>query len=502
MRAAEQHEITAGRQSGADLMERAGRGVVDEIFKKWPKLALSSGTAIVVCGPGNNGGDGLVIARLLHDRGWDVTVFFYGDSGRLPPDARLNYDRWLKYGNVRPFAELKDFLTTIGDHNHPDLWIDAVFGTGLTRPIGGELAVGLSALSNWSSDLVSSHGGYVVAVEMPSGLNSDTGDMMIDRSSGDDGSGWYCDLAVTFHAPKRCHFVGQGPDLIDDLAVVDLGIRTNDFDAVRLVRPRAKTNMTTAGHKYTRGHVLVLGGPRHSTGAARLAARAALRSGAGLVTIAAPRDALDIYACHETEVMLRPMDSAQELQDMLQDARFDCLCLGPALGVETAVALMPTVLDADRYTVIDADAITALSRSTDLIGQLHAKCVLTPHSGEFARLCPDLVSEPKIDAAEAAAQRFGCTVLLKGRDTVIADPHFGTQLCASVYEDAAPWLGTAGAGDVLAGMIAGMRDPAQAAWVHAQAARNFGVGLIASDLPDTIPAVLQSLWAETETPPR
>ena len=155
--------------------------------------------------------------------------------------------------------------------------------------------------------------------------------------------------------------------------------------------------------------------------------------------------------------------------------------------------LLPVILAADRYTVIDADGITALSRSSELTGLLHTKCVLTPHSGEFARLCPDLASAPKIDAAEAAAQRFGCTVLLKGRDTVVADPHFGTQLCASVYEDAVPWLGTAGAGDVLAGMIAGMRVPAQAAWVHAQAARHFGVGLIASDLPDAIPAVLQSL---------
>ena len=318
MRAAEQHEIASGRQSGADLMERAGRGIVDQIFAKWPKLENSNGTAVIICGPGNNGGDGFVIARLLYLRGWGVTVFFYGDSDRLPPDARLNFDRWLEFGQVRPFSELRGFLSTVGDHNHPDVWVDAIFGTGLTRPIGGELAVGLNALSNWSSDLVSSHGGHVVAVDMPSGLNTDTGELMIDDPSGDPSFGWYCDLAVTFHAPKRCHFVGRGPDLIGELAVVDLGISTLQSGAVKLVKPRlcAAPAALSAGHKYTRGHVLVVGGPRHATGAARLAARAALRSGAGLVTIAAPRDALDIYACHETEVMLRPLDDAQDLQDL------------------------------------------------------------------------------------------------------------------------------------------------------------------------------------------
>ncbi|MGB3408100.1 MAG: NAD(P)H-hydrate dehydratase, partial [Jannaschia sp.] len=266
-------------------------------------------------------------------------------------------------------------------------------------------------------------------------------------------------------------------------------------------------------HKYDHGHVLVLAGGLGRTGAARLAARGALRIGAGLVTVGAPAAALLECAAQLTAIMLRRCDDAAALDALLNDKRINVLCLGPGLGTDTrAVDLVYRALSSGRSTVLDADALTLIGREPGLIAALHSDCVLTPHGGEFARLFPDIADQlaqramagpaySKVDATRDAAARAGCTVLFKGPDTVIADPTGRASINAAVHDRAAPWLATAGAGDVLAGIIAGLlargfsahEAAASAAWVQVEAARHFGPGLIAEDLPDQIPAVLRSL---------
>lgn len=492
MRAVEGAAMSFGRVTGLQLMERAGRGVVDAILDRWPVIATAPDLAVVLCGPGNNGGDGFVIARLLAERGWEVACFFVGDAARLSDDARANYDRWAAMGQVRPWADLGAALREWGDARHPALWIDAVFGTGLSRAVTGEIAEGFRALSVWPADLAYAEGGKWVAVDLPSGLDADTGQSHLTEDER-----IFYDLTVSFHRAKLGHHLNIGPDLCGDLVIADIGITTLCPEAVRLSEPRLsslKGGLRRVTHKYSHGHALILGGPAGKTGAARLAARAALRAGAGLVTIAVPRDAMSEYAAHETAVMLVPCDTPEDLAALLEDKRYDRLCIGPAFGVERAAAFLPTVLAGERFTVIDADALTALARDAALMGALHFLCVLTPHGGEFARLFPDLTDHPsKITATEEAATRAGCTVLFKGRDTVIAAPHRQTVLNAATYDNATPWLATAGAGDVLAGIITGIKDVETAAWLHTAAARHFGAGLIAEDLPDALPAVFRAL---------
>lgn len=272
-----------------------------------------------------------------------------------------------------------------------------------------------------------------------------------------------------------------------------------------------------AHHKYGHGHALILSGPMGRSGAARLAARGALRVGAGLVTVAAPGSSLIECATQLTAIMLRRCEDATALSALLEDDRLNALCLGPGLGVgEGTRALVNTALEAKRATVLDADALTSFRDNPHaLFDALHPKVVLTPHGGEFARLFPDIAAElaapplkgpaySKVDATRAAARRAGCTVLFKGPDTVIASPDGRCAVNAAVYERAAPWLATAGSGDVLAGIITGLLarglDPQLAAesgaWLHVEAARAFGPGLIAEDLPEMLPQVFRDLGLE------
>jgi len=265
-------------------------------------------------------------------------------------------------------------------------------------------------------------------------------------------------------------------------------------------------------HKYTHGHALILSGPSGKTGAARLAARAALRVGAGLVTLGTAHDALFENAAQLTAIMLTEIDGVEALTETLKDSRINALCIGPGFGVERAGAVLPVLLAAKRPTVLDADALTALSQDEGLFAALHPGCVLTPHAGEFKRLFPNIAAKldapattgpaySKLDATREAAKRAGCVVLFKGPDTVIASPDGHATVNAAVYERAAPWLATAGSGDVLAGIITGLlargfsphRAAETGAWLHTEAARSFGPGLIAEDLPEELPKVFRQL---------
>lgn len=268
------------------------------------------------------------------------------------------------------------------------------------------------------------------------------------------------------------------------------------------------------GHKYVHGHALVLSGPATRTGAARLAARGALRIGAGVVTLGGTAEALKEHATQVTAIMLADIADAPALAQKLQDERINALCLGPGMGLSaTARACVGAALESGRMTVLDADALTLFQDDPgQLFARLHQNVVLTPHGGEFARLFPDLAKRlrvtptkgaayTKADAARAAAERAGCVVLLKGAETVIAAPDGRCSVSSAHKERSAPWLATAGAGDVLAGFITGlmargfapMAAAETGAWLHVECASSFGPGLIAQDIAEQLPAVFRKL---------
>lgn len=492
MRAVEGAVIDAGLVSGLDLMERAGSACVEALLEEWPALGEAPQRAMVLCGPGNNGGDGFVIARLLAGRGWDVAVFCLGDPDSLPPDAHENFRRWSEIGDTAP-------LEAAADADPGGLLVDALFGTGLTRPLEG-----------LPRDLTAKTAPRVVAVDIPSGLCADSGRVL--------GAAMRADLTVTFHAAKPGHYLADGPAQCGRLSVAGIGLSHDaDPQTVRLCpAPKAGTlRKTVPEHKYSHGHALILTGGAGRTGAARLAARAALRIGAGLVTLGVPGSAQQEVACQITALMLARIDTDQDLADLLEDPRLTALCLGPGMGVARARALVPAALRARHApgVVLDADALTAFEDDpAALFAQLHPHCMLTPHMGEFTRLFPDLAARlrvtpnsgpafSRLDAACEAAGRAGCVVLLKGPDTVIADPSGVCSINAAAYGRAAPDLATAGSGDVLAGLITGllarglgpMQATELAAYIHVDCALSHGAGLIAEDLPEQVPKVLRAL---------
>ncbi len=525
MRAIETAAIASGAVTGLELMEHAGRGVVQAIFEEWPELAAGSFRAVVLCGPGGNGGDGFVVARLLKEWGWEVEVFLYGDPKRMPPDARMNYERWRGMGEVVPLDE-----KSIGWQGSPEILIDALFGIGLSRSLPNDLQRCLGILNGRFTSPDRRRLRRCVAIDVPSGLDADQGGVRAAFP----GSILRSDLTVTFLTAKPGHYLGQGPILSGRLVVKPLGLLRerfferglfndssddhpvvlNDHKLFGRETPflRAQMSKHVGWHKYDLGHALILSGPSGRGGAARLAARGALRIGAGVVTVGCPTDAIPENAARLDAVMLTAVADAEGLAGVLEDKRINALCLGPGLGVERAAGLSGVALRRGISMVLDADALTALSRDAALFGALHAKCVLTPHAGEFARLFPDIAAKlgapaatgpaySKVDATREAAARAGCVVLFKGPDTVIADESGRCRINAAVYDRAAPWLATAGSGDVLAGFIAGLLARGFApfdaactgAWLHVECALSFGPGLIAEDLPEELPAVFRAL---------
>lgn len=451
MRAIETAAIASGEVTGLELMERAGRGVVQAMFAEWPELAAGPFRAVVLCGPGNNGGDGFVVARLLAEWGWAVEVFFSGQAGRLPPDARTNHDRWAKMGTVTrltPQTWQDGALAGL-----VDVVIDALFGIGLSRPID----LPRCALPPIRDEIT--HHPKIIAVDVPSGLCANSGRQI--------GTCAKADLTVTFHAVKPGHYLAEGPDLCGKIRIVDLGLRPADPSdqispgILRLAGAGLGQVGKRGGHKFAYGHALILSGPPGRGGAARLAARGALRIGAGVVTMGCEAAAIAEHAARLDAVMIREVAGAEGLSVVLTDARINALCLGPGMGIsDESRSLLAMALKSARSCCLDADALTLIARDASLFAMLHPTCVLTPHAGEFARLFPDIAAQmaapavmgpafSKVDAARAAARRAGCVVLYKGVDTVIADPSGRCSINLAQYDRCAPWLATAGSGDVL-----------------------------------------------------
>lgn len=507
MRALESAAIESGLVTGLALMERAGAGVVAAILARWPKVSR----ATVLCGPGNNGGDGFVVARLLAARGVEVQVLLLGDPARLPPDARANYEAWREVGGVAwrglDYApEIADIVQAFArDLAGEWVIVDALFGIGMSR--ASDAAEGLLRDVCAVAGKADGVGVRRVAVDVPTGLDADTGHVLRGKAR----AVWpdanrRCDLTVTFQALKPGHVFEAGPELCGALEVVDLGLSVPELTTH--IQGPGRSLAKRGGHKFDHGHALVIAGGAGKGGAARLAARAALRVGAGLVTLACPVDALAENAARMDAVML-----TTDPVTLMADRRLTAIAIGPGLGFDArAKMLVAAVLQSGRPCVLDADALTLLAQSKELRDLVHADCVLTPHMGEFARLFPSLAAQTQVQegaraalsrmaAAQKAAGVLHAVVLLKGPTTVIAAPQVPPAFHAALYDRAAPWLATAGAGDVLAGLITGLlargvppnEAAGTAAWLHVEAARAFGPGLIAEDLPDALPAVLRGL---------
>jgi NAD(P)H-hydrate epimerase len=472
MSAADRATIASG-VSGAALMEAAGLAVADAVRKRW-----SPRTVAVLCGPGNNGGDGFCAARHLAAAGWKVRLALLGAKEALKGDAAIHAALWK--GPVEPLEP--------ASLDGAELVIDAMFGAGLSRPIEGMAAEVIDAVARRRL--------AVCAIDVPSGLDGATGLVR--------GSAVRADLTVTFARKKPGHLLLPGREICGTLVVADIGIPDRVIEAIA---PLAHENSPalwidrypwpgTESHKFRRGEVLVLGGEA-VTGASRMAATAALRAGAGLVTLAAPTPVWAIYAGALTSIMVRAFDGVDGFVGLLDDTRRNAILLGPGAGTgEATRAKVLAALATKRAVVIDADALTAFAPSPDtLFRAISGPCVMTPHEGEYARLFPH--EGDKLSRARHAAAESHAVIVLKGADTVIAAPDGR----AIINANAPPQLATAGSGDVLGGFIAGLlaqgMDPFDAAaagvWLHGEAANEFGPGLIADDLPAALPAVLRRL---------
>jgi NAD(P)H-hydrate epimerase len=463
--------IAAGT-SGQALMENAGAAVAHAILARH-----RPGPVTILCGPGNNGGDGFVAARHLAEAGWPVRLALLGARDHLKGEARYHAAQWR--GDVSPLAPAA--------LDGAALIVDAIFGAGLSRALSGPTAETLAAAAQT--------GAPIVAIDIPSGIMGDTGESLGAVAAA---------LTVTYFRKTPGHLLLPGRPLCGEIVVANIGtpdsvldtISPNTFENAPSLWLPQFPQRTDAGNKYTSGHALISGG-YPMTGAARMAARAAARAGAGLTTIAVPQAALPVYATALTSIMVHPLAAPADLAYLLADHRVTAFLIGPGAGVseETrsrALAMLATT----RATLLDADAITSFQANpAALFSAISGPCVMTPHEGEFKR-----VFDPKGDKllrTRAAARLSGAVIVLKGADTVIAAPDGN----AIINANAPPTLATAGAGDVLSGIILGLlaqnMPPFLAAaagvWLHGAAAAAFGPGLLAEDLPDLLPGVLREL---------
>jgi len=463
---------------GSQLMEQAGRAVAEAVMRLRPEACRVA----VMTGPGNNGGDGFVAARILAEAGYRTTVWMASARDSLKGDAGFAAAAWTGSAKGLSAAVTED----------ADIVVDALFGAGLSKPLDDQVARAVDAVN--AADVP------VVAVDLPSGIQGDTGAVLRTAI--------HATETVTFFRRKPGHVLSPGRFHCGHLSIADIGIAPS---VLAEVQPRTRVNgphgwslppLGAGSHKYDRGHTLVLSGGPLNTGAARLAAQGALRVGSGLVSVAASPNAAFAHATHLTAIMLREIAGTDDFAAILDDARFKAVVLGPGLGLgENTAGWIEAALASRTALVLDADALTVIGqRRDDLlvgIGTRDAPTILTPHAGEFERVFGGLADDPsKIVRAQRAADMTGAVVVFKGPDTVVAGPEG-----AIVNVNAPPQLATAGSGDVLAGMIAGLvaqgmdaqGAAAAAVWLHGQAGRCMGRGLIAEDIPQALPQVFADL---------
>jgi NAD(P)H-hydrate epimerase len=477
MKKAEANAMAAGI-SASTLMEHAGAALAEAIVARYVPCPI-----LVVCGTGNNGGDGFVAALKLRERGWAVKLALIGRKEIIRAEAAHAKDAWEKSGEpILPFSP--------SQLEGAELVVDALFGTGLNRPLEGLALDAVKAINASNKP--------VVAADMPSGVHADSGAVM--------GTAVRADVTVAFACTKRGLTLLPGKLYAGEILVADIGITQQHLDigvTAAINNPALWGSTyplpTLESHKYTRGHALIAGGGINSTGASRLAATAALRAGAGLVSVACDMESLPVYASSLTAVMTKPIRHLSELNALLHDKRITALLIGCGTGVgeETREKAL-TMLASRKPCVVDADALTLFQDDKEsLFSALHEYCVLTPHAGEFARLFES--NADKISATLEAAKRSKAVVVFKGSDTVIASP----KGFATVNTNAPPWLATAGSGDVLAGIICGLlaqgmpvfEAASAGVWLHGEAASHSGYGMIAEDIPALLTRALTTLTA-------
>lgn len=482
-------ELTiAGGTPGLTLMENAGRAVSNEA----QHMAKPGTRVAVLCGPGNNGGDGFVAARLLSECGYSVSLALLGAREALEGDAAQAAAAW----NCPVWPLSTAFVEDAA------IVIDALFGAGLSRPLDGMAAEVAEKLGEGKR--------RVLAVDVPSGVDGTTGEV--------NGAAVKAERTVTFFRRKPGHLLLPGRLHCGLTRVADIGIRPDIFGQVTVSTFANAPGLwlrhfpwpQLGHHKYARGHVVIVSGPASKTGAARLAARGALRIGAGLVTLASDQGALAVNAAHVTAIMVRQVEDSAELSDLLSDRRFNAVLIGPGAGVDDETRRKTlAILGSGAAAVLDADALTVFADGReDLFNAITAlrsrPVAMTPHDGEFARVFPELAHLPKLERAREAAKLSGAVIILKGTDTVIAAPDGR----AAINENAPPTLATAGTGDVLGGLVTGLlaqhmspfEAAAAAVWLHGASASAFGPGLIAEDLPETLPRVLAELSRTSSGP--
>ncbi|KZL06318.1 NAD(P)H-hydrate dehydratase [Pseudovibrio sp. Ad26] len=476
---------------GIELMHNAGKAV----FEVMRQILHPYSRVLVFCGPGNNGGDGFVVAQLADNEGFNVSVGLVCDPETLEGDAELAYDEMDL--DLTSMDNMRAALEELGED---DLIVDALFGAGLSRPLDDEV-LALVQLINDSP-------AQCVAVDLPSGVSGRSGAVL--------GEAVHADMTVTFFRAKPGHYLYPGRGHCGEIVIEQIGLE----DAVlEKVGPTAFYNCdkiwgdlpdqpAVAGHKYKRGHTVVVSGPKFATGASRLAALAAQRAGSGLVTVVAREQAALVHAAHLTSIMIRPAERIADFERILEDERLNSVVIGPAAGIgRETQERVAECLSGDRGVVLDADALMSFEEKPEHLfayiadSDCAGRVVLTPHEGEFRRLFPELhdptSTDCKVERTKKAAKRAGAVVVLKGADTVIADPDGHVSINAS----GTPWLATAGSGDVLAGVIAGYlaqglggyEAAAKGVWVHGRAAEIAGEGLIAEDLVAHIPDVITEL---------
>jgi hydroxyethylthiazole kinase-like uncharacterized protein yjeF len=486
MMRADQLTIADGTD-GYTLMQRAGQAVADAAFD-----LADGGAILIIAGRGNNGGDGFVAATALAARGCDVSIMLLCQRETLKGDAANAARDWT--GPV-----LACDANALGD---PALIVDALFGAGLDRPVKGDPRALINAMN--------ANGAPILSVDLPSGINGTTGQVM--------GAAVTATETITFFRKKPAHLLLPGRAHCGHVRVADIGMSAQVLDEIGVRTFENSSDLWHAtfpvpaldGHKYARGHAVIVSGGAAMTGAARLSARGALRGGAGLVTVATPREALGIHAAALTAVMVRPVDTVIEFAEMLADRRFNACVVGPSCGVGARTRdFALTAIGVERGVVLDADALTSFADDpASLFAAIKAdvgnRVILTPHEGEFRRLFSDLADNAetlsKLERARLAAERAGAVVVLKGADTVVAAPDGR----AAIAANARPWLATAGSGDVLAGIIGAMlaqgvsvfEAAAIGVWMHGEASAEAGPGLIAEDLPEVLPAVFRRLYDE------
>ncbi len=495
---------------GHVLMERAGVAVASKIKDLFGKIRT-----VVLAGGGNNGGDGLVTARELFNSGWDVKVLLLIKEDKLSPDCLS------ELRIARQMGVPVEFRTEVtGNDLHEAVVVDAMLGTGLNKEIEGPMA-GIIKFLN-------SSGSPVISVDIPSGISSDTGEIM--------GVAVRAGYTVTFGLPKRGHLLYPGAEFTGRLFVENIGfpedLLSSDELKIDLLEKGSVFNLIQKRPKYSHkgnyGHVLVVAGSRGKTGAAFMAARACMRAGAGLVTIGIPETLMDIFQSRVTEEMTLPLPdrgdgslSARAAEVILRflSERADVLCIGPGIGVsEETQGLTSEILRTSRSPVVmDADAINSI-KDTSLLKKTDAPIILTPHPGEMARLTSQkpkvkgqrsndkesqtMIEKDRINTALSFSKETGAYLVLKGVPTVIAEPEGR----AFINSTGNPGMATAGTGDVLTGMIASFiaqgLTPLNAAilgvYMHGLAGdiavREKGEhSLIASDIIESLPAAFKAI---------